>query len=90
VASLTLAATAGAGLQSTLESLTILYEGYDIPPIGTACRKESGRGCKRSRRWSSAIRGVDRALAEGICERLKAHVKKIQMIDPEKVDKLRD
>ena len=34
--------------------------------------------------------GVDRALAEGICERLKHNVKKIEVIDPDKVAGLCD
>ena len=29
--------------------------------------------------------GAARALAEGICDRLKAHVKEIHIIDPQKV-----
>ena len=34
--------------------------------------------------------GVDRALAEGICDRLKANVKEIHIIDPQKVAALVD
>ena len=41
-----------------------------------------------SQEFSNA--GAARALAEGICERLKAHVKDIHIIDPQKVAELLD
>jgi hypothetical protein len=77
------------GCKSGLESLTILYQGYDIPAEFDGLQgKKVVVVCKPLTEFSS--QGVDRVLAEGISERLKAHIKNIHIIEPEKVDKLRD
>jgi hypothetical protein len=91
VASLLLLSVMVLGCKSGLESLTILIEGYDIPAECDGLKeKKVVVVCKPLTSLEFSSSGVDRALAEGICERLKAHVKKIQIIDPQKVAALID
>lgn len=91
VASLALALVAVVGCKSGLESLAIFYEGFDVPAecdglkgktVAVVCNPLTGE------EFSNA--GAARALSEGICERLKANVKKIHIIDPQKVADLHD
>ena len=61
----------------------MLYEGYDIPAELDGLKgKKVAVVCKPLTSQEFSSPGVDRALAEGICERLKAHVKDIHIIDP--------
>jgi hypothetical protein len=75
-----------------LQSFTLIYQGYDEPAEWDGLQgKKVAVVCKpiTSLEYSSA--GVDRVLAEGICEQLKAHLKdKIHIIDQKKIAKLRD
>ena len=71
------------GCKSGLESLALFYEGNDIPAEWDGLKgKKVAVVCKPLTSQEFSNSGVDRALAEGICERLKAHVKDIQIIDP--------
>lgn len=79
------------GCKSALQSLTILYEGYDIPAEFDGLQgKTVAVVCKPLTELDFSNSDAARALTEGICERLKKHVKDIHIIDPEKIAKLRD
>jgi hypothetical protein len=89
--SLALLSLAAFGCKSMLQSFTLLYQGYDQPAEWDGLKgKKVAVVCKplTSLEYSSA--GVDRLLAEGICEELKAHIKDIHIIDQRKVADLRD
>ncbi len=91
VASLALLSVMAAGCKSLMESAAIFYEGFDVP-AECDCLKDKTVAvvCKplTSEEFSNA--GAARALSEGICERLKTHVKKIHIVSPEKVAALLD
>ncbi len=79
------------GCKSALQSFTILYEGGDSPADCDVLKgKKVAVVCKPLSSLEFNNSGADRALAEGVCDLLKAHVKGIQIIDPQKVDRLRD
>ena len=91
VVSLALLSVVAAGCKSLMESVAIFYEGYDEPAQWEGLKdKTVAVVCKplTSEEFSNA--GAARALSEGICERLKAHIKGIHIIDPRKVADLRD
>ncbi len=79
------------GCKSMLQSVTLLANGYDIPAEWDGLKgKKVAVVCKplTSQEFSNA--GASRALAEGICERLKANIKDIHLVDPQKVATLLD
>ncbi|MGO9114855.1 MAG: hypothetical protein ACLP9L_37045 [Thermoguttaceae bacterium] len=79
------------GCKSGLESFTLLYEGYDIPPEWDGLKgKKVAVVCKPLTSQEFSNSGAARALAEGICDRLKAHIKDIHIIEPQKVATLVD
>lgn len=90
--SLALLATGVAGCKSALQTVGLLWEGTDIPPE----YKEDLKGkkvavvCKPLTSQEFSNSGEARALAEGICERLKVHIKEIIIVDPQKVSMLVD
>ena len=89
--SLALLSVVAIGCKSGLESVALLYEGYDIPRrMGWPERQESGRRLQTAHVAGVQQSGAARALAEGICERLKAHIKDIHIVDPQKVAELID
>ena len=89
--SLVLAAVAALGCKSGLESVALLWNGYDIPPEWEGLKgKTVAVVCKPLTEMEFSSQGVRPRLAEGICERLKAKVKDIHIIDPQKVAVLRD
>ena len=91
VASLALAAIAVLGCKSGIESAALLWEGYDIPPEWDGLvGKKVAVVCKPLTSLDLSSQGVDRTLSEAICDRLKAKVKKIKIIDPQKVARLVD
>ncbi|MEI8376281.1 MAG: hypothetical protein WCJ35_25965 [Planctomycetota bacterium] len=91
VLSLVLLSLVAVGCKSALQSFSILYEGYDIPADWEGLRgKKVAVVCKPLTSQEFSNSGAARALAEGICERLKAHVKNIHIIDPQKVAALVD
>ena len=73
-----------------MESAALFYEGNDIPAEWDGLKGKKVVVVCRPLTDEFSNTGAARALAEAICDRLKAHVKKIQIIDPEKVAKLRD
>ncbi len=79
------------GCKSGLESITLLVNGYDIPPEWDGLKgKKVAVVCKPLTSQEFSNSGAARALAEGICDRLKAHIKDIHIIDPQKVANLVD
>ena len=91
VLSLVLLSLVAVGCKSALQSFSILYEGYDIPAEWEGLRgKKVAVVCKPLTSQEFSNSGAARALAEGICDRLKAHVKDIHIIDPQKVAALVD
>ncbi len=91
VLSLVLLSLVAVGCKSALQSFSILYEGYDLPAEWEGLRgKKVAIVCKPLTSQEFSNTGAARALAEGISERLKAHVKNIQIIDPQKVAALVD
>jgi hypothetical protein len=91
VLSLVLLLAAVIGCKSGLETLTILWNGYDIPgeydglkgkKVAVVCKPLTGEEFSNS--------GAAKALAEGISERLKANIKDIHIIDTQRINKLLD
>ena len=79
------------GCKSVLETVTLLVNGTDLPADYTGLKgKTVAIVCKplTSDEFSNA--GTARALTEGICERLKTHVKDIHLVNAQKVAKLLD
>jgi hypothetical protein len=88
---LALLSVAACGCKSMLQSFTLLYEGYDIPAEWDGLKgKKVAVVCKPLTPLEFSSPGVDHALAERICELLKAHVKDIHIIDQQKVADLVD
>ena len=88
---LALAAVAIAGCKSGLESIALLYQGYDVPPDFDGLKdKKVAVVCKMVTMEEVTNPGTARALSEAICQRLKANYKKIHLIEPQKVAKLVD
>ena len=82
---------AACGCKSTLQSLTLLYEGYDVPAEWNGLEgKKVAVVCKPLTSLEYTSPGVDKALAEAISELLKTHVKDIHIISPQKVADLLD
>jgi hypothetical protein len=91
VLSLVLLTSAVVGCKSALQSFTLLYEGYDIPAEWDGLKgKKVAVVCKPLTSQDFSNSGAARALSEGICERLKTHIKDIHVIDPQKVANLVD
>jgi hypothetical protein len=91
VLSLVLLTTLTAGCKSGLESIALLYEGYDIPAEWDGLKgKKVVVVCKPLTSQEFSNSGAARALAEGISDRLKTHIKGIHIIDPQKVAALID
>ncbi|MGA2255068.1 MAG: hypothetical protein ABSG53_10435 [Thermoguttaceae bacterium] len=91
VVSLALFSVVLVGCKSGLETATLLWNGYDIQPEFDGLKgKTVAVVCKplTSQEFSNA--GAARALTEGICECLKAHIKDIHLVDPQKVTALVD
>jgi hypothetical protein len=89
--SLSLLLAAVIGCKSGLETIAILWTGYDIPgefdglkgmKVAVVCKPVASQEFSNS--------GAARAMEEGISERLKAHIKDIKIIDPQKVNDLID
>ena len=79
------------GCKSTLQSLTLLYEGYDLPAEWNGLEgKKVAVVCKPLTSLEYTSPGVDKNLAEAISELLKTHVKGIHIISPQKVADLLD
>src|SRR5271157_3481967 len=79
------------GCKSGLESVTLLWNGYDIAPEWDGLKgKKVAVVCKPLTSQEFSNSGAARALAEGICERLKAHIKDIHIIESQKVAELVD
>jgi hypothetical protein len=79
------------GCKSGLETITLLVTGYDSPPEFEGLKgKKVAVICKPVASQEFSSTGAARALAEGICERLKLHIKDIHLIEQRKVDKLVD
>ena len=88
---LVLFALVGVGCKSALQSFTLIYEGYDIPPEWDGLKtKKVAVVCKALTSQDFNNAGASRALADGICERLKAHIKEIHLIDQQKIAKVMD
>ena len=91
VASLALTAVAVLGCKSGMESFALLYEGYDIPAEWDGLKgKTVAIVCKPLTSEEFSTSGAARALTEGICDRLKANIKDIHLIDSQKVAALVD
>jgi len=83
---LTLAAVAALGCKSGLESFSLLYSGYDLPAEWDGLKGQKvAVVCKPVTTDEFTNSGAARALSEAICERLKARVSKITIIEPQKV-----
>ncbi len=82
---------AACGCKSTLQSLTLLYEGYDVPAEWNGLEgKKVAVVCKPLTSLEYTSPGVNKALAEAISELLKTHGKDIHIISPQKVADLLD
>ncbi len=79
-----------AGCKSLMESAALFYEGNDLPADWDGLKGKKVVVVCRPLTDEFSNTGAARILTEAICDRLKARVKKIQIIDPEKVAKLRD
>jgi len=91
VLSLALLFALAIGCKSGMETVALLYEGYDIPPEFDGLKgKKVAVVCKplTSQEFSNAR--AARALAEGISDRLKAHIKDIHIVDSQQVANLID
>jgi hypothetical protein len=91
VLSLALLSLAALGCKSGLETLAYVWQGTDLPAEWDGLRgKKVAVVCKPLTSEEFSNPGTARALAEGICDRLRTNVKKIQIIDPQKVAALVD
>ena len=91
VLSLALLSVVAVGCKSGMESAALLWEGYDIKPeFEGLAGKKVAVVCKPLTSQDFSNSGAARALAEGICERLKKHIKDIHIVDPQKVATLVD
>jgi hypothetical protein len=88
---LALFAISAPGCKSGMESIAILWQGYDIPPDCDSLQDQKvAVVCKTVTMEELGNSGNARQLAEAICERLKTNNKKIKIIPPEKVARLID
>jgi len=91
VLSLVLLLALAIGCKSGLESFALLYEGFDIPPEFDGLKdKKVAVVCKPLTSQEFSNFRAARALGEGISDRLKAHIKGIHIVDPQKVAALVD
>ncbi len=90
VLSLTLLSGMAAGCKSLMESVALVYEGNDLPSEWDGLKGKKVVVVCKALTDDFGNTGAARILTDGICDRLKARVKKIQIIAPEKVAKLRD
>jgi hypothetical protein len=91
VIALTLLFVGAIGCKSLMETVAIVFDGGDTKPEFDELKgKKVVVVCKPLTSQEFSNSGAAKALAQGIGDRLKAHVKDIKIVDSAKVDKLMD